>query len=139
MSGGVDHRLGTDYAGDPNWRVRFLQRHDPGIDYAEMIVLPFPTKRSRRGPGLYNQIMGFFKPLPVKYRIGIGSHALLTDASNEPADYAPSRYNINHGYFFGYSPRVLMNGKDIAQEDDLSLTGVLGQHRSDNIDGRHHA
>src|SRR5262249_39799162 len=50
-------------AGDPDGRVRLLNRPRPGVDIGEVVVLRVPQKRPRLGPRLEDQVKRFAETL----------------------------------------------------------------------------
>src|SRR5262249_35808303 len=48
--------LATAQAGNPDRRVRLLQRARPGIDVTEVVMLRVPDKRPRRRPRLHDEV-----------------------------------------------------------------------------------
>ena len=136
---GPDYRFRRGHAGNPDGRVRFLQRHHPRVDHPVVVVLAFVAERAGLGPGVDDDVVRLVEPLAVVQRVGVGGHAFLPDAAHESADHAPAGEDVDHGDFLGDAQRIFVDGQHVAQEHDLALLGARGQHRADDVDRGHHA
>src|SRR5262249_58942592 len=67
-----DDRLGADNAGDPDARIRLLQRHRPRVDDAVPVVRALPAERSLARPCRNDEIVRLFKALAVEGGVDAG-------------------------------------------------------------------
>ena len=123
---GVSDGLGTGYAGYPDGWVGLLQGNHPRVYRAELEVLALPAEGTRLCPSLDDEVMGLLESLPVVHWVDVAVHRFLADAPHEPADHASPGDYVDHGDLFCDAQRVLVDGEDVAQEDDLPLLGGLG-------------
>ena len=125
--GAPDQRFRAARAGDPNRRMRLLQRHLEGVDHPEVVMVALPAEGPRRGPGFEHQVVGFLKAFPVVQRVGVGSQAFHAGAAHEPGHQPPAGNHINLRQFLGQPDRVVKDGQRVAQQHDFGLAGGAGQ------------
>src|SRR5262245_11940682 len=136
---GPADRFGTDDAGNPDRRVRTLQRTDPRIDHPVVVVPAFPAKGTGRRPRLDDHVVGLVEPLPVVDRVRVSRDALLAEAANEAADHPPAGEDVDHRDLLGYPERVVVDREHVAEKDDPPLSRRPRQDRADDVDRGHHA
>src|SRR5262249_38212319 len=76
-------RLRARRAGDPDRRMRPLQRQAPRVHVAEVIVLTLPPERAGLGPALEDQVVALLEALAVVHGVGVGPPLLDADAAHE--------------------------------------------------------
>ena len=120
-------RLRAGGAGHPYRRVGLLDGHHPGIDHPEVVVLALPAEGAGGGPGLDDQVVALLEPLPVVDGIAVGGQG-LDPCSPHHAGYDPAAGDdVDHGDLFGKADRVLVDGQDVAQQQDPGVLGDAGQ------------
>ena len=85
---------------DPYWWMGFLYGYYPGVHDPEVVMFTFPAKWAGGGPGFDDEVVTFFKPLPVGYRVRVVGPAFHSDAPDETGDDSASGQNVQHRNFF---------------------------------------
>ena len=86
MLGGPDHAFWTATAGEPDGRVGFLHRQDPGVNDPSLVVLAFEPERSGLSPAFDYQVVGLFEPVSVLSRRDSGLQRFHRSAPDETRD-----------------------------------------------------
>ena len=136
--GGPDNRLGAGDPRHPDGWMGLLKRQYPRVHHTVLEVLALPAERAWGGPRLYYQVVGLVEALPVVGGVDVDRHALGAHASHEPAHHPSARDVVHHGHLFRHPQRVLVDGQDVAQQNDTPLLGVAGKDGPDEVDARHH-
>src|SRR5271155_369842 len=83
------YRLAAGDPGNPDARMRLLQRQHPGVNNSKLVVLALPAPRTRSSPGLNNQVVRFLETCAVKSRVDVGGDRLDSAAADE-SRYQPA-------------------------------------------------
>ena len=92
-----------------------LDRQHPGVHGTVLVVLTSPSKGTRSGPRLDNQVVALLEPLPVVHWVGIFGPAFDTDAPYESGDDADAEDDVQHGDLLGQADRIVGCGQHVAQ------------------------
>ena len=92
-----------------------LDRQHPGVHGPVLVVLAFPSKGTRSGPRLDNQVVALLEPLPVVHWVGIIGPAFDADAPYESGDDAAAGDYVQHGDLLGQADRIFGGGQHVAQ------------------------
>ena len=111
-----DHRLARQHARYPHAWIRLLHRHRPGVDHALLVVRAFPAERTRRGPGLLDQVMRLDEAFAVVRGVHAVGQLLLPAAAHEARHHTALRDHVDHRDLFGELHRVLRQRQRIAEE-----------------------
>src|SRR6266571_7432173 len=101
------HRLDAHSGGNPDRRMWLLQRSRPRIHIAIVIMFALPAEGAGRGPRFDDEVMRFFKALPVEVRWGIMGDALSAAATHETRDQATVGDHVNHCQLLGQPERII--------------------------------
>ena len=99
MLGGPADRFRAHHAGNPDGRMRFLERAHPRVDDPVLVVSARPAERARRGPRLDDHVVGLVEPFAVVGGIHVGGQTLLPEPPHEAADHATAREDVDHRDF----------------------------------------
>src|SRR5437867_512416 len=109
-----------------------LQGSGPRIHIAIVIMFALPAEGAGRGPRFDDEVMRFFKALPVVVGWGIMGNALSAAATHETRDQATVGDHVNHRQLLSQPERIIPDRQNIAQDDDFGLLRFARQ------DGRTH-
>src|SRR5215468_1904719 len=137
--GDFDHGRWTARAGYPDRRKRFLQRLRPKINVAERKVATFMSEGTVFSPGAHDQIGCLPELFSRICRWHIVVESFGSAAGGETGDQTPVAHLIEHRVFLGYAHGIHMEGKEIAEDDDLSPGCSLRQCRGDDVWRGHQA
>ena len=115
-------------AGHPHRRVRLLDGHHPRVDRPVVVVLALPAEGAGRSPRLDQQVVALLEPLPVLHRVHVGGHRLHARPAHHAGYDAPAGDNVNHRNLFRQPHRVLVDGQDVAQQQNPGVLRGAGQH-----------
>src|SRR5262249_15917735 len=137
--GDFDHGRWTARAGYPDRRKGFLQRVRPKINVAERKVATFMTEETVFSPEAHLQSGGLPETLLRLWRYDSVLESFGSGAGGETGDQTPVAHLIEHRVFLGHAHGIHMEGKEIAEDDDLSPCCSLRQRRRDDIRRGHQA
>src|SRR5262245_22538858 len=104
-----------------------------------MVVAPLPAKRSGLRPALQDEIVALLEPLAVVDRIRVGPPGLDADAAHEAREHAAARDQIRHGDLLGHPDGVVLDGQDVAEQEELRPSGRAGENGSGHVGAHVHA
>src|SRR5262245_31388327 len=134
--GDFDHGRRTARAWYPDRRKWFLQRFRPKVYVAEWKVVAFVSEGTVLGPGADDQIGCF----PEFFSRICGWHIVIESFRSAPGGEASAvAHLIEHRVFLGHAHGIHMQGKEIAEDDNLSTGCSLRQRRGDDVGRGHQA
>ena len=129
MLRGPLQRVLADRTWNPNRRVRLLVRSRPRVDVSILVVLAFPSEGPRGCPCLHDEIVCFLIALPVVRRRRVVCDAFAT-GSTHPAGYQSTAGDrIDDRQLLGKPQRVVPDGQDVTDYDDLHTFRDAGEDR----------
>ena len=102
-------------------------------------MLALPAEGAGRRPGLDHQVVTLLEAFPIFHRIVVGGDGLHPGAADETRDQPSARYDVDHRQLFRQPDRVVVDGQDIAQQQDLGLVGDASQYCRRQVGGGVHA
>ena len=129
-------RVAAHDAGNPDLRVRVLQRTRPRVHVAEVVVLALPAERPGRAPGLDHEIVRLLEALPVERRMRVVRHAFAPAAAHPAGHQPPARNHVDLRQRLRQPERILPDRQNVAQQHNLGLFRDPRQNRRLHI---HHA
>src|SRR5579863_1151405 len=134
-----DYGLGTEQPWNPDRRMRFLDRQAPRIDEAVVEMLALVAERTRPGPRLDHDVVGFVEIFAVKRGVRVAGELLAAAAAYPSGHQAAAGDHIDHAQLFGQPQRIADYRQRIAQQDDLHFLGDAREDRGLNVHHRAHA
>jgi hypothetical protein len=131
--------LGAARAGDPDGRVRLLDRPGPGVDVAEEVVLAVPGERAGPGPRREDEVERLAELLAGGRRVEVVGEILRPAADHHARDEPAVRQYVEHGELFRDAQGRVVQGQGVAHDGDLAPLRALGQHGGDEVGRRHEA
>ena len=119
--------------------MRLLVGPRPRVDVPELVVLALPAEGTGCGPGLDDELVGLLEPLPVVGRRRVVGHALPSGAAHPPGYQAATGDHVDHRELFHQPQRVVPDGDDVAQQNDLGALGDAGEDGCLDVHGAAHA
>ena len=129
----------ADRAGDPDRRVRLLQRAGPGIDVAVVVVLALPAEGAGLGPGFDDEVVRLLVALPVVGGGGVVRETLAAGAAHPAGDQASAGDHVDLRQRLRQPERVVPDRQDVAEQADFGALGDAGEDRGFDIDHGAHA
>ena len=129
-------RVAAHDPGNPDLRMRVLQRARPRVHVAEVVVLALPAERPGRAPGLHHEVVRLLEALPVERRLRVVRDALAPAAAHPAGHQPPARNHVDLRQRLGQPERILPDRQDVAQQHDLGLFRDPRQNRRLHV---HHA
>ena len=122
-------RFGAAHARHEDARVRLLQRQDPRVDDAHVVVLAVPPEGARRSPCLDDEVVSLLEAIPVVSRVAVVDELLRPSAPDHPREDASTRHEVEHGDLFRELHRVVPERERISRLQDRHSLGC-GNQRS---------
>ncbi len=127
-------------AGDPDRRVRLLDRLRPGVHVAQLEVLAVPGEGVLLRPGAQDQVVRLLVLVAQRGRVGsVGVVVVHRRAHGEAGDQAPAGDHVQHRHLFGHARRRVVEGDRLAQEQDSDIARAARKGRGHQRRRRHHA
>ena len=121
--GGPLDRVAAHDPGDPDLRVRVLERPRPGVHVAVLVVLTLPAEGAGCGPGLDHEVVRLLEAFPVEGGLGVVRDAFAPTAADPAGDQPTLGDHVDLGQRLGQPEGVLPDRQDVAEQDDLGLRG----------------
>ncbi len=125
-------RAGNAGAGNPDRRMRLLDRPRPEIDHAELIVLAVPGKDLARRPGLDDQRQSLAVAFALLDRDdAVRDRGVGRQPGGKSGDEASAADAVEHRVFFGDAGRRRSRGQRRAElhDGDVLAVSPFRQHR----------
>ena len=124
---------GEPGAGNPDRRMRLLDRPRPEIHHPELIVLAVPGKDLPRRPRLDDERQRLAVTLALLDRHdAVGDHRVRRQAGRKAGDEPAAADAVEHGVFLGDARRRRgrRQGRAELDDGDVLAVGLLRQHRA---------
>ena len=127
-------------AGDPDGRMRLLDRPRPDVDVAQLVELAVEGERLRLGPRLDDQVVSFAVLVAQRDRgLAVGEIRVHRRADRKAAHEAAARNAVQHGHFFGDADGRVVQRNRIAQHDQRRLGRPPRQRCQNDVRRGHQA
>ena len=94
-------------SGEPDGWVGFLHREHPRVHRSIMVILAFVAERTRLGPALDDEVVGFFESVPVLWRSDSTLQGFNRRAAHESGDDPATRDTVQHGNLFRHADGII--------------------------------
>src|SRR5271156_492319 len=125
--------------GNPDRRMRLLERQTPRIDEPIVKVFAFISKRAGLGPRLDDDFVSLVEELTVEGGIGVGRELLAAAAADPSADQAAAGNHVDDSQLLGQAERITNDRNRIGQQHDLHALCDAREYRGLDIHPRPHA
>ena len=131
-------RLNRAATGDPDWRVRVLERSRPDVDVTELVVATVVGEHLRSRPGLRDHIGGLVVLVAQVRRVGAVAEAVVHRRTNgEAGDQATAGDAVEHGELFGHTGRRVVERDRVTEHHDGDILGAAAEVGSHQVRRRH--
>jgi len=134
-----DDGLRAQQAGNPNRRMRLLQRQRPWIDETIMEMLALVAPWAGLRPCLDDEVVRLVEQLAVEARIRIGRELFAARSAHPSGDKPSARDHVDHREFLGQPQRISDYRQRIAQQHDFHFFSDPRQNRGFHVHHRAHA
>ena len=114
-------------AGDPDGRVRLLQRPRPDVHPAEVVVLALEVEGAGLGPRPHDQVVGLPVALADEGRVHLVGEGLDAEPHHHAADEPAAREHVEHGELLGHPLGMVVERQRVAEHQHLDAARPLDQ------------
>ena len=127
-------------AGDPDGRMRLLDRAWPDIDVAQLRIFAIEGKWLGSRPGLDHQVMRFIV-LVAQHggHLAIGEVGIHRRPHRETRHQPPTAHDVEHGELLGHPNGRIIERQAIAEDDQRRARGPTRQRGGDQVRRGHEA
>ena len=127
-------------AGNPDGRVRLLQRPRPDVHIAQLGVLAVEAERFRARPRLDDQAVRLVVLVAQRGgRLAVTEIGVHRRADREPGDQPAAAHHVEHGELLGHANRRVVQGDAVAHDHQRCLRRAARQRRPHDVGRRHEA
>ena len=131
------HRAG---AGNPDRRMRLLDRPRPDVDVALLVEAAVEGERVLLLPGAQDEVVRLVVALAQLARVGaVGVGGVHRRAHREAGDQPAARDAVDHGELLRHARRRVIEREAVAEHADRRAGGAPRQRRGDQVRRRHQA
>src|SRR5216683_7121114 len=107
LAGRPDDGLLAEDTGNPDSRVRLLERNGPGVDHAVLVARPLEPEGPRLRPRANDQLVRLLEALTIVSGVDARRELLLATAADEARDEAALGDHVDHGKLFGQAHGIV--------------------------------